>query len=326
MVDFGALAKDLSTKINSKITINEPLFKYCSWRVGGPAKVYIVADTLHDLKVILNTANKANLGYFIIGKGSNILVSDSGYNGLAIKLGKEFSSLRVEEDHIYAGSSVALSKIVNEAYRQGLSGLSFAIGIPGSVGGAVRMNAGAHGSNISSVITSITCLTKDLKLICYEKNDLTSLYRRSLVGKEEIVLEVVFKLKKANQASIKGHMERNFKQRKLTQPIKHPSAGSVFKNPKGFLAGKLIEEAGWKGAMLGGAKVSSKHANFIVNYGNATAQDIFYLLRLIQADVYQRFGVRLKPEVKVYGGFKEPKPALYETVKKEASSVSNKES
>lgn len=292
----GNLGKD-------KIFQDEILSKHTTWRVGGPASIFVIADSLRDLRIIKETALDYDIKLFVIGKGSNVLVSDDGYLGIVVKLQRDFSKFVVQEDKIIAGAGVTLARLVLAAYQNGLAGLAFASGIPGSLGGALVLNAGAFGSSISKVVNSVTIYSKKGYLEEIRREDIKFGYRESSLEKAGIVVEAALKLTKEEMLKIKVEMEKFFRQRKESQPVSVPTAGSLFKNPKGYAAGDLIERAGLKGFKIGGAKVSEKHANFIENLNDAGAQDIYDLLKEIQKRVSKKENIILEPEVNLIGEF-----------------------
>jgi UDP-N-acetylmuramate dehydrogenase len=281
---------------------NESLAPYTTWKIGGPADLLVVPKTKEQLIKTINILHAARIPWFKIGKGSNLLISDQGYRGVVIKLGGEFETIRFEGTTVYAGAAYGLIKLAVMAGKQGLTGLEFAGGIPGSVGGAVYMNAGALGSDLSRVIQSAEVILESGELVRLGREELGFSYRHSVLqGQRAIVTEAVFELQYGDREEIAAAMASNKERRLRTQPLQSASAGSVFRNPEGHHAAKLIEEAGLKGFRAGGAEVSTLHANFIVNTGNATAEDVLTLINQIQIRIEEQFGVQLIPEVLVVG-------------------------
>lgn len=280
------------------------LAPYTSFRVGGPADYFAQVGNLSELRQAISFAKTRHLDVFVLGKGTNLLVSDKGFRGLVIKLSKEFSKILVEGEEVVAGGATQLALVSSAAARNSLSGLEWAAGIPGTVGGAVKMNAGAHGFSISDVIKSILIFdveSESLKKLWRHEAGFS--YRSSNIEQSEIVLEATFLLKSGDSERIKKMIESYFRERKSKQPIQQRTAGSVFKNPPGDFAGRMIEACGLKGLRIGDAGISEIHANFIVNYGNASAEDIYNLIKKVQQEVYDRFQVMLEPEIVFLGEF-----------------------
>ena len=279
---------------------NADMSKYSSFKCGGKAKVLYIPETIDELTNLLKKLK--NEEHFIIGNGTNILVRDKGYNGSIIKIGDNFNTVEVKNNTIEVEAGTLLSTIAKKALDNELTGFEFASGIPGSFGGAVYMNAGAYGGEMKDVITNVTVLTKEGNLKTYKNKDLKFDYRYSIIKEtNEIVLKGTIKLQKGSKEEIKTIMAELNQKRREKQPINYPSAGSTFKRPEGYFAGKLIEDAGLKGKMIGGAKVSKLHAGFVINKNNATATDVEKLINLIQDEVYKQFKVQLTPEVIIIG-------------------------
>lgn len=284
------------------IKINEPMNKHTSFRVGGPAKVFLTVRTEEVLKKVLKALEEKNLSYFVLGNGSNLLVSDLGYEGVIIYLGEEFAGIEVTETYIKAGAAAFLGRVARRALEEELTGLEFAAGIPGSLGGGVVMNAGAYGGELSQVVTKVRAMNPKGEVITLEKEDLMLGYRTSVFKhKPYIILEVFMELQKGDKKEIFGKMEEYTKARVEKQPLEYPSAGSTFKRPEGYFAGKLIMDAGLRGYQVGGAQVSEKHCGFVINKENATATDIKTLMRDVAKEVEKQFGVELEPEVILLG-------------------------
>ena len=286
-----------------EVRINEPMKRHTSFRAGGEAKWFAIPETAEELKAVLAVCQKADTPWYVVGNGSNLLVSDHGFPGVIISTAK-FDKLEVAGETVTAGAGVLLSKLANTAYKAGLTGLEFAAGIPGSVGGAAVMNAGAYGGEMKHVLRSVTVLTKDGEVKKLLAEELELGYRTSVIPKcGYLVLEAEFALKEGNPEEIKAVMDDLAGRRKDKQPLEYPSAGSTFKRPEGYFAGKLIEDAGLKGFSVGGAEVSEKHAGFVINKKDATASDIYNLCKEVERRVLEKFGVSLEMEVKLLGEF-----------------------
>lgn len=270
---------------------------YTTYKVGGKAICIAIPDDEKSLIVLLKYLRKNNIKYKILGNGSNLIFNDSGYNGVLIKL-SNFNNLSIIQNRVTVGAGYMLNKLALRVSRLGLSGLEFATGIPGTVGGAIFMNAGAYKSDMGYVVTSVKVLTPDYKIQTLYNKDLDFHYRSSFfqTHKDYICLEVNIKLVKGNSLEIMELIEERKKRRVESQPLEYPSAGSVFRNPEGDFAGRLIEDIGYKGKCLGGAKVSDKHANFIINNGNATGEDIKKLIMEIKDKVKEKYNIDLKVE------------------------------
>lgn len=287
-----------------RIFKEEPMAKHTTFRVGGPAEYYLMPDR-KELSEVIRCCGEYQIPYLVIGNGSNLLVSDKGIRGAVIEIGKNISAIRVEEGRIYAEAGALLSKTAHTALEHGLTGMEFAAGIPGCMGGAVVMNAGAYGGEMKDIIASVTVLTKqgEEKKLRVEELDLS--YRHSCIPQQEcLVLEAELALQPGKQEEIRARMEELKAKRNEKQPLEYPSAGSTFKRPEGYYAGKLIMEAGLRGFQVGGAAVSEKHCGFVINKEQASATDIYRLMQEVQQRVQQQFGVKLEPEVKMVGDFR----------------------
>ena len=288
-----------------EVRINEPMMKHTSFRAGGAARWFAVPETAEELKAVLAACRKADTPWYVVGNGSNLLVSDKGFPGVIISTDK-FDRLEVNGTEISVGAGVMLSKLANTAYKAGLTGLEFAAGIPGTVGGACVMNAGAYGSEMINVLKSVTVLTPEGTVETLPAESLELGYRTSVIPKKGyLVLEAVMSLTEGNMEESKALMDDLAFRRKDKQPLEFPSAGSTFKRPAGHFAGKLIEDCGLKGFTVGGAQVSEKHAGFVINKGGATASDIYNLCKEVEKRVKAEFGVSLEMEVKLLGEFEE---------------------
>jgi UDP-N-acetylmuramate dehydrogenase len=285
---------------------NEPLSNHTTWKIGGPADVLVEPDHLENLQKLMNLISLYDVPWRVIGRGSNLLVADGGIEGVVIKLGKGMDHLQLQEETIRVGGGYPLIKLATVISREGLSGLEFAGGIPGSVGGAVFMNAGAHGSDISDILKEALVLFPDGRLEKIKGEDMDFSYRTSRLQHEKgICVEAVFQLEKGEKAKIVKHMQANKDYRRDSQPWKHPTCGSVFRNPLPNYAGQLIEEAGLKGYQIGGAQISTMHANFIVNIENAKAQDVLDLINHVKRTIKSKHDIDIETEVEMIGRPKE---------------------
>lgn len=288
----------------SRIYVDEPMKKHTTFRVGGPADYFVVPKTKEEVKNIVALCREFDMPYYILGNGSNLLVGDKGYRGVIIQIYKEMNHIQVEGDRIKVQAGALLSKIGSAAFEAGLTGFEFAAGIPGAMGGAVMMNAGAYGGEMKDVLFSATVLTPEGEVLTLSNEELELGYRTSIVAKKNyIVLEATIALQKGDKDAIKARMDELRIQRTTKQPLEYPSAGSTFKRPEGYFAGKLIQDAGLRGFQVGGAQVSEKHCGFVINKENATAADVLELIRQVSAIVKEKFGVELEPEVKRLGEF-----------------------
>ena len=286
-----------------KVKKNEPLSLHTTMKIGGPADLLIEPSSLENIQKVVAFINERKLQWRAIGRGSNLLVSDKGIEGVVIKLGSGLDHLSINESTIRVGGGHSLISLSTLISKKGLAGLEFASGIPGSVGGAVYMNAGAHGSDISKILTKAHILFEDGEIKWLSKDDMEFTYRTSVLQKKRpgIVLEAEFALTKGDRAAIVSQMQKNKDYRKETQPWNFPCAGSIFRNPLPNYAGKLIEEAGLKGYQIGGAKVSEMHGNFIVNAGNASARDVLELIQYIKDTIQNSRGIKMETEVEIVG-------------------------
>ncbi|MDM5328033.1 UDP-N-acetylmuramate dehydrogenase [Neobacillus sp. CF12] len=286
-----------------KVKENELLSLHTTMKIGGPADLFIEPSSLENIQKVMSFIKERQLPWRAIGRGSNLLVSDKGIEGVVIKLSSGLDHLTINDSTITVGgghSIVSLSTLIS---KKGLSGLEFASGIPGSVGGAVYMNAGAHGSDISKILTKAHILFEDGSMEWLSNEEMEFTYRTSVLQKKRpgIVLEAEFKLTKGDRAAIVSQMQKNKDYRKVTQPWNFPCAGSIFRNPLPNYAGKLIEDAGLKGFQIGGAKISEMHGNFIVNAGNATAKDVLDLIQYIKDKILNLYGIKIETEVEIIG-------------------------
>ena len=284
------------------VMLNEPMKNHTSFRTGGEADIFVSPDSIKSLKDVIKLFRENDIPFYIFGNGSNMLVSDRGIEGAVIHIGNGFSSIEVKENKITSGAGAILSAVSNAALENSLTGFEFASGIPGSFGGAVFMNAGAYGSEIKNVIKSVLVLNENLELEELSKDRLELGYRSSIFQKNNyIILGGTIELETGNKDNILSEMNELNAKRREKQPLNFASAGSTFKRPEGYFAGKLIEDSGLKGKKIGGAQVSEKHAGFIVNTGTATTDDIINLMDFCKETVYKKFGVIIEPEVRITG-------------------------
>ena len=303
--DINSLTNKLE-KINSlKVEKNKNLAEFASFKVGGPADIFLTPQNIKAVKKLMPAVIESKLPYFILGKGSNLIISDKGYRGIIIYTG-ELNSYQIESNQIEAQTGLELKEIADLALENSLSGFEFAAGIPGSLGGALFMNAGAYGGEIKDVILKAKFVNQNGQLIELDKSDLKLAYRTSILQEDNpdwIAVNVSLELIKSAPAKIKAKMEDLHQRRWSKQPMELPSAGSIFKRPPGHYTGPLIEKAKMKGYQIGGAQVSTKHAGFIVNKGNASSEDIINLIEKVKVEVYKISGVHLEVEPRFLGEF-----------------------
>ena len=287
---------------NECILEMEPMSNHTTFRIGGPADLFAVPDTMEQAAAIVRICREQNYPFYVIGNGSNLLVSDEGYRGLILQLYRNFSEITVEGEEITVQAGAMLSVIAKKALAHSLTGFEFASGIPGTIGGAAVMNAGAYGGEMKDVLVEVTVLTKENEVKVIPVQELQLSYRHSVIPQNEwIVLGAKLRLKKGEEAQIRARMEELKEQRVTKQPLEYPSAGSTFKRPEGYFAGKLIMDAGLRGYTVGGAQVAEKHCGFVVNRGGATAADVLQLMADVSDKVKEQFGVTLEPEAKMLG-------------------------
>lgn len=279
---------------------NESMAKHCTFRCGGAAEIYVMPGSIEELVQVIQRCREDDYPYMVIGNGSNILVKDEGYQGAVIEINNRISGIDVIGEEIVADAGAKLSAVAMTAYENDLAGFEFAHGIPGNVGGAVVMNAGAYGGEMKDVIKWVKVLNHEGEIETIEAKDLELGYRTSVIAKKDmIVLQMSIELQIGIAGEIGEIMQILMQKRKFRQPLEYPSAGSTFKRPEGYFAGKLIEDAGLRGYSVGGAMVSEKHCGFVINYNNATATDVLQLINDVKAKVKEQFGVELEPEVKI---------------------------
>lgn len=286
-----------------RVLVNEPLARYTTMKIGGPADILIVPKHVTSIEKTLQLVKQYKTKWTVIGRGSNLLVSDKGIEGVVIRLGEGLDHLEVENHRVRVGGGYPLIKLSTLLSRQGLAGLEFASGIPGSVGGAVYMNAGAHKSDISNVLSKALILFENGTIEWLMNREMEFSYRTSVLQTKRpgIVLEAEFQLQVGKREEIVRNMQKNKDYRRETQPWNHPCAGSVFRNPLPEFAGNLVEKAGLRGYQIGGAQISEMHGNFIVNTGGASAQDVLSLIALIKHTIKEKFGIDMHTEVEIIG-------------------------
>ena len=286
------------------VLTDEPMKKHVTFRVGGAADYFVSPESAEEVQKIILLCKETGMPYYILGNGSNLLVSDHGYRGVIIQIYKSMSEVSVKGELVTAQAGALLSAIAAKAAEESLTGFEFASGIPGTIGGAAVMNAGAYGGEMKDVLEQVTVLTKEGELLTLPREELEMGYRTSRVAKNQyIVLEAVIRLRYGEQKQIRETMNELKEKRTTKQPLEYPSAGSTFKRPEGYFAGKLIEDAGLRGFQVGGAQVSEKHCGFVINKDNATAAEVRELIRQVSERVKANSGVTLEPEVKMLGEF-----------------------
>ena len=287
-----------------RILFHEPMSKYTTFRVGGEAECILVVQNEDELARLIPYLNQIEQEYFILGNGSNLLVGDKGYRGMVVKFGEEMEQIQVEGTRMTVKAGALLSKAAMTAKQHSLTGLEFAAGIPGSIGGGIVMNAGAYEGEMKQVVESVRVMDRDGQILTLDNDTMEFGYRTSIIkNRPFIVVEVVLQLAEGDQEKIAAKMEELAVLRRSKQPLEYASAGSTFKRPEGYYAGKLIMDAGMRGYRIGGAQVSDKHCGFIVNTGKATAADIKEVIEEVQERVKERFHVILEPEIVFLGDF-----------------------
>ena len=292
----------ITAKILGEVSLNVSLKEYTSFKIGGTADLFVVPNNLMELINVLDILKENNVEYFLLGAGSNLLISDKGIRGAVIKLGDGFDYAHAKNGYILAGAGVSLAKLSACAKEAELKGLEFASGIPGSLGGALFMNAGAYGGEMKDVVTEVSYIDKDGTVKTASCSECDFGYRKSIFSSgDKIIISAKITLEKGSREEILQKMRELNAKRKEKQPLEYPSAGSTFKRPEGHFAGALIEEAGLKGHTIGGAQVSEKHAGFVINTGDATAEDVCELIEYVKKEVFKKSGVELEPEVRITG-------------------------
>lgn len=288
----------------NKVLEQEPMARHTTFRIGGPADYFVELGSIEQIRAAIQVCREENLPWFVLGRGSNLLVSDKGYRGVILSIYKDFQKTEIQGETVTVQAGVLLTTLSGKVLDASLTGLEFASGIPGTIGGAVVMNAGAYGGEMKDIVRKVTVLDQDGEVRTLTCGEMQFGYRTSLAKKKGyIVLGAELTLKQGEKEKIREEMQTLKAKRIEKQPLEFPSAGSTFKRPEGYFAGKLIMDAGLRGAAVGGAQVSEKHCGFVVNTGNATAADVRELMRQVQGKVQEQFGVHLEPEVRFLGEF-----------------------
>ena len=307
MSESGDHLRGLAWRLRSivgeeKVLEAEPMSRHTSFRIGGPADLYVVPEDVEELRDVLAVCRDEGVPHFVLGRGSDLLVSDEGYRGVIIAMAEDLVNVSVDGTQMTCQAGVTLKEAAEMACELGLAGLEFACGIPGSIGGACFMNAGAYGGSMSDVLASVRVVMPDGSMATIPKDELALGYRSSRIRTDGlVVVSATFDLEPKDPAQIRATMDDLTRRREEKQPLELPSAGSTFKRPEGHFAGKLIMDAGLQGWRSGGAEVSTKHAGFVVNVGDATAADVHAVIEHVQDEVMRQFGVRLEPEVLFLG-------------------------
>jgi UDP-N-acetylmuramate dehydrogenase len=299
---INSMLDELTQSFRGLVLKDEPLKNHTYFKIGGPASIFAVPEDTEDLKTVLKLIKKYEIDYYIIGNGTNLLVSDEGFKGIIIKIGEKFNKLSRDGSKVTAGAGMLLSTLAKYFAKEGLEGFEFAGGIPGYLGGAIPINAGAYGGEMKDVVTKVKCMDMDGKIHEFSNEEIEFEYRHSrLSDSENIVLEAEISLTPGRVDDIMEKMKELNEKRISKQPLNLPSAGSTFKRPLNGYASKLIEDAGLKGLKYRGAMVSDKHSGFIVSYDNACCEDVLELMRIVISTVYDKFGIILEPEIKIVG-------------------------
>ncbi|MDD3653327.1 MAG: UDP-N-acetylmuramate dehydrogenase [Desulfotomaculaceae bacterium] len=297
-----AIFNELSALLPGRVRSAEPMKKHTTWRIGGPADIFVEPINRQEIYTIVNYSRDRGVPLFVIGAGSNLLISDSGIRGIVVKISSGLDRLSIVDNEIKVEAGARLAQVLAAARDAGLGGFEFLAGIPGNIGGAVFMNAGSNGSSVSELVKKVLILNLDGNYECISNEEMRFGYRTSILQFDPaIVVEVIFTSYPRDKEQIKQEMAIFLARRKASQPLAYPNAGSVFKNPPGDSAGRLIEAAGLKGLRVGDAQISPLHANFIINLGSATARDVLGLIDQVKETINRRFGVKLQPEVKFAG-------------------------
>ena len=289
---------------NNRVLFDEPMSQHTTFRIGGPADVFVMPENYEQIREVLRLCKEEKLPFFVLGNGSNLLVSDSGYRGVIIQMDRNMEEIRLDGEEIHACAGALLSSVAVAARNASLTGFEFAGGIPGTIGGAAVMNAGAYGGELKDVLKEVTVMTREGEILTIPADKLEMGYRTSIIKTAGyLVLEAVITLKKGDEEKIRAVMKELSERRTEKQPLDYPSAGSTFKRPEGYFAGKLIMDSGLRGYRAGGAQVSEKHCGFVINAGGATAEDVRSLMDHVIRVVREKYGVTLEPEVKFLGDF-----------------------
>ena len=289
---------------NNRVLFDEPMSQHTTFRIGGPADVFVMPENYEQIREVLRLCKEEKLPFFVLGNGSNLLVSDSGYRGVIIQMDRNMEEICLDGEEIHACAGALLSSVEVAARNASLTGFEFAGGIPGTIGGAAVMNAGAYGGELKDVLKEVTVMTREGEILTIPADKLEMGYRTSIIKTAGyLVLEAVISLKKGDEEKIRAVMKELSERRTEKQPLDYPSAGSTFKRPEGYFAGKLIMDSGLRGYRAGGAQVSEKHCGFVINAGGATAEDVRSLMDHVIRVVREKYGVTLEPEVKFLGDF-----------------------
>lgn len=278
---------------------DEPMKKHTTFRIGGPARLFCMPKNIDELKTLVQYCVEKQEKYLVVGNGSNMLFMDEGYDGVIICIGSAMSDIDIYENKMYVQAGALLSKTAAKARDAGMTGMEFAAGIPGTIGGAIVMNAGAYGGEMKDIVKNVDILEKDGNVRRYAADEMAFGYRKSIVDLDKIVVGVELVLEKGDKEVINKKMTELKNARIEKQPLEYPSAGSTFKRPEGYFAGKLIDDCGLRGYRVGGAMVSDKHCGFVINYDNATASDVIRLMDDVRKKVYDEYKVTLEPEVRI---------------------------
>ena len=289
---------------NNRVLFDEQMSQHTTFRIGGPADVFVMPENYEQIREVLRLCKEEKLPFFVLGNGSNLLVSDSGYRGVIIQMDRNMEEIRLDGEEIHACAGALLSSVAVAARNASLTGFEFAGGIPGTIGGAAVMNAGAYGGELKDVLKEVTVMTREGEILTIPAEKMEMGYRTSIIKTAGyLVLEAVISLKKGDEEAIRATMKDLSERRTEKQPLDYPSAGSTFKRPEGYFAGKLIMDSGLRGYRVGGAQVSEKHCGFVINAGGATAEDVRSLMDHVIRVVREKYGVTLEPEVKFLGDF-----------------------
>jgi UDP-N-acetylmuramate dehydrogenase len=299
---INLLLDELTSCFRGTVLKDEPLKNHTYFKIGGPAGIFAVPEDTEDLKTVLKLIKKYETDYYIIGNGTNLLFSDEGYKGIIVKIGDKFNKVTKDGNKVTAGAGVLMSSLAKYLAKEGLAGFEFASGIPGYLGGAVPMNAGAYGGEMKDVITKVKCMDNEGNVYEFSNDEMEFSYRHTKISDSEyIVLEAELLLSTGREEDIMAVIKELNERRTSKQPLNLPSAGSTFKRPFSGYASKLIEDAGLKGLRYKGAMVSDKHSGFIVSFDNACCEDVLELMRIVISSVYDKFGIKLEPEIKIIG-------------------------
>ena len=282
-----------------KILEQEPMQKHTTFRVGGAAKYFAMPKNTEEIQTLIAYCREQKLSYYVLGNGSNVLFTDDGYDGMIIQIGSAMSTIQVAGNSMYVQAGAILAKTAKLAYEEGLTGMEFAAGIPGSVGGAVVMNAGAYGGEMKDIVAYVDVLSTDGELRRYTGDEMGFGYRHSIIDADKIVVGVGLTLDKGDKTAILDRMNELAEARRSKQPLEYPSAGSTFKRPEGYFAAKLIADSGLRGYRVGGAMVSDKHCGFVVNVDHASSADVLAVMKHVEEVVKEKYNVTLEPEVRV---------------------------